>query len=176
MASIMKNHAEHEQFVFNFSLSFENMDTLQRLGKFLPTEVPMMEGISGYIHGVHIDFDDDKPHIYDVAACALTELRGETYMVTFSRGDMHSLLMAARQDVFDQEDGSLLRHVYESYDEHMDASPRSVYKNDFIGFIESELLSFTTFVEDMAEGENEDTFTSDLIELRGLLTEPFYVE
>ena len=96
MASIMKNHAQHEQHIFNFSLSLTNMDNMSKIGSFQPADVLLVNGLVKYLHGLHVDYDTDDtkpPIIYDVANSCITELRGNSTDFTLDGPMINSILL-----------------------------------------------------------------------------------
>lgn len=183
MASIMKNYSEHEQFIFNFSFSFRNMNNLRTIGTYVPSEVNVLDGMLNHLHGVHVDYDGGVPHIYDVASCHITELRGGTELVEFSRREMHDLLMAqmTEQIKFTEGDDNILTHLFQTYSQLMDAHPRSPYKYDFMAFLDNRVnLGYYNLIDEIdaanLEPEAREVYENDILQLTLLCVPPFTFE
>jgi hypothetical protein len=140
MASIMKNFQEYEQHIFQFSLSFENMENIANVGKYLPPELSIVDGLVEYMHNIHLDYDlspdeeEEIPTLYDIPSCNLIELRGTQHERKMTNREMHYLLMERKHDVQSDSQDSFLNWLYDLYDDHMDEHPRSLYKYDIFDF------------------------------------------
>lgn len=125
----MKNLSEHEQCIFNLSLHFCNIEKLKDIGTYVPKEISVLGRLTNFLHGVHVDYDNDIPHIYDIANCSIMELRGGSFLKNICDRHLHDILMDMREDVTDGDSpDTLLKHLYSCYDKEMDDHPKSKYK------------------------------------------------
>jgi hypothetical protein len=178
MPSIMKNFTQHEHYIFNFSYSLQNMLRLKKIGKYQPHEVPIMNGLAGHLHNIHVDTDEEEEGtrftMYDLAHNNLLELRGNVYDYTFSALQLHHVFMLIR-DVMEETDTiGVLGKAFDEYDIFMDTNPRSIYKYNFQGYLEHVFLpSVAEWVEAQ---EHFPNIQADYKELLQIATHPFIVQ
>jgi len=179
MASIMKNFGQHEQHIFNSSLSLTNMDTISKLGCFQPSDVSIMDGLVNFLHGIHVDYELDltiPPIIYDVANSCITELRGKWNEISLDYEQLNCILLHVLPLV---NPGSALSNIHDEYLLYTITYPRRFVK-DFVGFLKSILddkLYCTQLLETLKASLNDDELYEEqrlsLDELRELCEPPW---
>lgn len=176
----MENFARKEQCIYNFSLSIDNIEKLRGIATYVPKELSVTDKLTNYLHGIHVDYDGDTPHIYDVPNCSLMELRGNCVLKKICNRHLHGILMDMKQFVEADEPTSLLHHLYDSYDIEMDLHPRSKYKYDFVAFIENQIsltdeMSIQKILEEGGDTPKKRSWEADLAFLEEFFEDNFHL-
>jgi len=76
--SIMKNYIEKESIFMETAIKITEMESVNNLQKFLPSNIKTMKNISSFLKKIHIDFDeDDRAEIIDIDSSNILHFYGE---------------------------------------------------------------------------------------------------
>lgn len=140
LASVMKNYAEHERIIMQMSLNLNDIDSLSAMNTGQPSNMKD-KSMDHYLKPIFAnnepDSDGSPPILYEISSSGIMELKGTPHRQDMSLSDFNSLLIAAANDIIDNEDCAIV-FFYNRYQIHMAAHPRS-FVNDFCGFIAHDL-------------------------------------
>ena len=177
-ASIIKNYAEHEMITASLAYSIQNMEMVRNIAKFLPHESDVSQDTSGYLHALHVDYEDDgTPTLYDIPSCNLMELRGDFTDYKLSNAKFNQLLTRAVEDV---DKHSMLALLRKDYDSFCKQHPRRFLRN-FVGFLndlfsdEEKLERIQAIIDSVGPDtdDDEDEANYDYEALKLILQEDF---
>jgi hypothetical protein len=140
-ASIIKNYKEHEQMTVNLSYSLNNMAMLRRIAAFQPHGIEVTQDTSGYLHALHVDYDDETPTLYDIPSCSMMELRGEVTDIELTHGQLNQIITTA---VGEAHDFSLIGLLFDDYRKYCKSHPR-LFINNFLGYMETHFVENNKF-------------------------------
>lgn len=134
MASIIKNYSEHEQTTFFMATSLDNMDCLRSICKYQPKGAAIMKDVGEHLHGIHLDYDDDVPTMYDVLSSNVIELRGNPKVQTISKKQLSDLLGDVSDEAYHEKPDSLLGKLRKAFIHYSRQHPLK-FKDNFYGFL-----------------------------------------
>ena len=169
LPSVMKNFVQHEQITMHMSLSMTNVDKLQAMCCFQPSNLTQ-KTLDHSLRHIFVDNepDDDPatpPIIYEIASAGIMELSGPHIYRDFSATEFNSLLHTAVTNL-DKED-TLLSWIRDKFSAHLLLHPRSAYAKNIAGFIANQ---FENSLQDVTDGRLHDvTFMEDVAELQDII-------
>ena len=131
IASIMKNYCTHESSKINMILHLENLTKLKDIGLYQPCDKSTIFETTQFLQSIHVDYENDKPCLYDVPSCPIIELRGNSKQLHLKKDDVNMLLDYV---ISDCTENTLLHSLSVSYQNYVRKFPLR-YKKKILEFI-----------------------------------------
>jgi hypothetical protein len=170
-ASIMKNYMEKESIFMQTAIQLSEMESVEDLQKFLPTDTKSMKNIKSFLQKIHIDYDeDDRADVVDIDSSNIVHFYGDRKFEKFnSLLFAYILHNALEYPSMSAPEDSLLKRLFDEWKSGTGSKKPEAFlnflKKSFNRYLpmtnHSLYMKYNKIILDMTEGKEQDSFRSD---------------